>query len=613
MDLVPEPPASPRPPVAPGADRGVAPPDDPTGLRKRIPMLYKNLLMGVSFGTLAAVTILAPMTLQGPLPDVVAMWAVATFGWLAVGFALYGAYRHANREGTASTRLWALLSTAGGGIAGLVWGSLGFCVLVPEVRPFEPLIVTALCLLSLGAALGYAVYLPAMIAFSVGVVLPLGGSFLVQGDAAHIAMAILALQFTAALIAFGVEFNRALVKEFELNARVSQLARDLDREKAQVVAASEAKSRFLASASHDLRQPVHSINLYVGALARFVAGNEGRQVLTRLDGSVRALDGLFDSIQDISKMDAGAVTVTREAFRLDALFDALDYQMRAAAEVKGLALVFEPTDAVVSSDRVLLSRMLANLISNAIRYTPSGTVTIRARSQGRSVAIAVEDTGIGIPEDKREAVFEEFVQLGNPERDRSKGLGLGLAIVRKLGGLLGHAVACESQVGKGSVFTVTVPAVDTALVVTPALQTEASGTLHSLAGAFVLVVDDETDILLATEIILQQAGCHVLTATSGDDAIDKLAREDRMPDVVVSDLRLRNHESGIDVVRRVSAFVDDRLPAILVTGDTAPERIAEAAASGLPLLHKPVRPAELLRALSRAIDDRQQGPFAAAS
>jgi CheY-like chemotaxis protein/two-component sensor histidine kinase len=373
--------------------------------------------------------------------------------------------------------------------------------------------------------------------------------------------------------------------------------------KQQVLAASAAKSRFLAATSHDLRQPVHAISLYVGALARFVKDDEGLRILQRLQGSVRSLDGLFEALQDISKIDAGVVPVQRRAIPVRQLFEAMDVQFRAAAELKGLTLDIDPTPVVIESDRAQLERILANFVSNAIRYTREGSVRLRAVDDGEFAVLSVRDTGAGIAPEDREAIFEEFVQLGNPERDRNKGLGLGLAIVRRLADLLGHSVALDSAPGRGSEFAVRVPRVrvDAAFEAAEPQTQPPTADTGQLPGSFVLVIDDERDVLDAMTIVLEQAGAYVLTAGSGAEAVEKISREDRLPDVVVSDLRLRGGETGILAVSRVREAIGEPVPALLVTGDTAPERVAEAAASGLVLLHKPLRPERLTAALSLAL------------
>lgn len=571
---------------------------------RRIALLYKNLLTGVSFGTLTLVIMLVPMVLAGPLHPVIRTWAFASAFWLAVGFSMCFLYRRSARLGSVEPRFWAWLATAGGGIAGLLWGALAPLVMQPGLEHFETYVVTGLCLLSVGAALGYAVYLPAMVAFSIGILVPVALSFAWQGDATHVVMAIFAVQCCAALIAFGVEFSRALRRDFELTARVSALARDLEVEKQQVMAASAAKSRFLAATSHDLRQPVHAIGLYAGALTRFVGNDDGLRILQRLQGAVRALDGLFEALQDISRIDAGVVPVQRRAFPVRQLFEMMDLQFRAAAELKGLALDIESTDVVVESDRGQLERILANLVSNAIRYTREGRVRLCVARDGEFAVLRVEDTGVGIAPEDRETIFEEFVQLANPERDRNKGLGLGLAIVRRLADLLGHSLELESEPGRGSRFGIRVPRVRADAAFEPADDAQAAvpaSVPGRLPGSFVLVIDDERDVLDAMTLVLEQSGAYVLTASSGAEAVEKIAREDRLPDIVVSDLRLRGGETGTLAVARVREAIGEPVPALLVTGDTAPERVAEAAASGLILLHKPLRPERLTAALSRAL------------
>jgi CheY-like chemotaxis protein/anti-sigma regulatory factor (Ser/Thr protein kinase) len=295
--------------------------------------------------------------------------------------------------------------------------------------------------------------------------------------------------------------------------------------------------------------------------------------------------------------------VQRRAIPVRQLFEAMDVQFRAAAELKGLTLDIDPTPVVIESDRAQLERILANFVSNAIRYTREGSVRLRAVEDGEFAVLSVRDTGAGIAPEDREAIFEEFVQLGNPERDRNKGLGLGLAIVRRLADLLGHSVALDSAPGRGSEFAVRVPRVrvDAAFEAAEPQTQPPTADAGQLPGSFVLVIDDERDVLDAMTIVLEQAGAYVLTAGSGAEAVEKISREDRLPDVVVSDLRLRGGETGILAVSRVREAIGEPVPALLVTGDTAPERVAEAAASGLVLLHKPLRPERLTAALSLAL------------
>ncbi|HSV28681.1 MAG TPA: ATP-binding protein, partial [Candidatus Omnitrophota bacterium] len=244
----------------------------------------------------------------------------------------------------------------------------------------------------------------------------------------------------------------------------------------------------------------------------------------------------------------------------------------------------------VRSDPALLSRIVQNLMSNAVRYTRRGRILLGCRRQGRSLSIEVWDTGIGIPEDRRADIFDEFTQLGNPERDRSQGLGLGLAIVKRLAGLLGHRVAVRSVPGKGSVFSVALPL---------ASQQSDRGRAKPLAlnlgdgSRLVVLIDDEPIVLKGLALVLQSWGYEVLAATSEAEAIEKLEALRRAPSLILADYRLREGHTGTEAVANIRTLFNSAIPSIIITGDTAPERLREAEASGLSILHKPIQPPTL--------------------
>jgi CheY-like chemotaxis protein/anti-sigma regulatory factor (Ser/Thr protein kinase) len=263
------------------------------------------------------------------------------------------------------------------------------------------------------------------------------------------------------------------------------------------------------------------------------------------------------------------------------------------AQEKGIRLQVVHSSALIHTDPALAERILRNLLANAVRYTQRGRILVGCRSRGNRVRVVVADTGMGIPADKLDAVFEEYVQLGNPERDRTKGLGLGLAIVRRLGVLLGAPIEVQSVAGKGSAFCVTfargvladVAAVDPA---------PAAGDLQ---GHWVVVVDDEAAIRDAIKHLLTQWGCEVTVAGSGDEAVELVALSPRVPSVILCDYRLRDNEYGLEAIEKLRAEFCEDIPALLVTGDTAPDRIVEIKSSGIAVLHKPLRPEALLQAL----------------
>jgi CheY-like chemotaxis protein/anti-sigma regulatory factor (Ser/Thr protein kinase) len=272
--------------------------------------------------------------------------------------------------------------------------------------------------------------------------------------------------------------------------------------------------------------------------------------------------------------------------------DRVRVEYEPAASQKGLSLKVAPNTVYVRSDPVLLERIMRNLVANAVRYTDRGKVVLGARRSGDSVRIEVWDSGRGIPKDKHREIFQEFRQLDNPQRDRRKGLGLGLAIVERLVKLLDHPLELRSQLGKGSMFAVTVPRGRREDFV----PGEADGQIvvdRDVANSLILVVDDEPDVRESMMTLLGRWRCEVVAAESCDEMLQKLISVQRLPDLIVSDYRLKGGETGIDVVARLREEFNAQVPALLMTGDTGIEQLREAEESGLHVLHKPLNPSRL--------------------
>jgi signal transduction histidine kinase/CheY-like chemotaxis protein len=383
----------------------------------------------------------------------------------------------------------------------------------------------------------------------------------------------------------------------ELEARIRDATADLAAKKDMAERANQAKSRFLASASHDLRQPLHALSMFVAALKARNQQPEVGPLIDDIEASTATMELLFNALLDISRLDAGTVEAHPLHFPLRQLLDDLAKQFSALAADKRLRLRFRSCDAVLYSDPLLIERILINLISNAIRYTDAGGVLVACRRRGRNFRISVIDSGRGIPPELQESVFQEFVQLHNPARDRSKGLGLGLAIVSRLGRLLGHRIALQSRPGHGSHFSIEVPCGDVRLI-QPPLPAVAPGQLAD--DALVLLVDDESAILRGMAELFDNWQIDLVVAHSAAEAEQWLDRIGRVPDVIVSDFRLPE-EDGIAVVARLREKFGRDIPAILVTGDTAPDTILRISQAGFPLLHKPLRPAKLRALLTHLI------------
>lgn len=373
----------------------------------------------------------------------------------------------------------------------------------------------------------------------------------------------------------------------------------LRRAKEEAEQTARSKSRFLASASHDLRQPMQSIFLFAGALHEHVQGEKGQAVLGHLERGLDALKSLLDSLLDVSRLDAGVVRPTVEDFPIALLLDHIAAGYAPVARGKGLYWRMAGCPAHVRSDRVLLGRMIRNLVENAVRYTGQGSIAIDCDVAGDRLRISVKDTGIGIPPDQRECIFDEFHQIGNPERDRTQGLGLGLAIVQRIGRLLDHPVSVHSEPGRGSVFSIEVPLGQARALVerNPAAAAPAAG-----GDLFAVVVDDDAIVLLGLQAILKEWGYTVLIAGSGEQAVEKLRAGSRTPDIVIADYRLRDGKVGTEAIVAIRALYGTEIPAILVTGETGPECQRDAAAHGLGLMHKPVTPRQLSSAMRRHLD-----------
>jgi CheY-like chemotaxis protein len=383
----------------------------------------------------------------------------------------------------------------------------------------------------------------------------------------------------------------------QLQDSYAGLERKVEERTHQLELANLAKSRFLAAASHDLRQPVQALGLFVEQLHGHMKSAEGGRLVKRIDAAVAAMNELFNALLDISRLDAGVLNTAIAEFPVAQVLDRIESTFAAAAREKELSFRLAPSSAWVRSDPILLERILLNLVSNAIRYTAVGGVVVGCRRRGETVRVEVWDSGPGIPEDQRRNIFGEFYRLAG--RNVHGGLGLGLAIVDRLCGLLGHPVELASTVGKGSRFSITVP-----LAVAQAAIAETHDTLPAVAdvsgGKLVVVIDDDPLVLDGMCGLLRNWGYRVVAAPSPDAVLAGLGDHD-LPDLIISDYRLADGHSGIKAIDDLRASFAAPIPAFLISGDTAPERLREAQESGHHLLHKPVGPMKLRAMVSQLL------------
>lgn len=533
------------------------------------------------------------------------LWGTAPLAHLLLWFAgvlLLGGYRlvlwqalRGDPLDMPATRHWLRRQEGAALLAGALWG-VGWFWLFPDGDvPRQFLFVSAIVAVSVVGMFTYSMHYRSFIVFFVPHSLLAIIALAWRQSAFHLILAAGMVVLSAIMMRAGLTYYRMYVNSLELRFENDDLVAQLMVQKDAAEAASLAKSRFLAAASHDLRQPMHALNLYLGTLREIPLPAQARSLLMDARQCADAMNGLFTALLDISRLDASAVEPLVEAFALAPLLERIRVEFEPQAREKGLALRVASCPAWVSSDATLVDCILRNLVSNAVRHSERGRILIACRRRGQKLRVAVWDTGPGISAAQQKMIFEEFYQVGNSERDRSKGLGLGLAIVDRLVRLLALPLTLVSREGRGTMFAIDLPLAPAGETAPPLLPP--AGDAGRLRGALVLWVDDEAAICNAARTLLECWGCVVVTAASGSEALALLAAGDRMPDALICDYRLRDGENGDAVIRALRIEFNEDIPALLVTGDTSPQRIRELHTSGLPVLHKPLREDELKTAL----------------
>jgi signal transduction histidine kinase len=482
-----------------------------------------------------------------------------------------------------------------------VWRALFIGLMFWHPLGPEHYVMTVLCLGIAAGAVSTSGWDPRVFgAWAACVGLALAAGWLLRGGLLGAGIAVLTIAFMAVLLGHTRDQRRAMRELVRLAFENEALALSLRVERDRAEAASQSKTRFFAAASHDLRQPLHALSINATTLS-LLAGRQPDPMIRELSDSInRALrqsNGLLDGLLDISRLDAGVVQPNLRDVDLVPLLEGVRDEHAPVAAQQGIGLVVELPLAplAVRTDPDLLLRILNNLLSNAFKFTERGEVRLRAlAAPDGTVALSVIDTGRGIPAAERERVFEEFYQIGNASRDRSRGLGLGLSIVRRIAQLLSIRVGLESTPGRGTRIDLALPAGAIAAG-TPAEVPALAPAGPLLPGLRVLAIDDEQEILQSLRGLLVQLGCEVRCA-DGREAAVRAVHDGFRPEVVVADHRLRGH-TGLDAIAAVCA-VTGPLPALVVTGDTAPQTLQAALAGGYRVIHKPVDGARLALALS---------------
>jgi signal transduction histidine kinase/CheY-like chemotaxis protein len=574
---------------------------------EQLATMATNGIAGAASGLLGALAIGAALVWIEPAsPFQVALWLAPLAAAYAVHVLLCVQWRRRRPQAArAWCRYFLLVALAEGLIwaAGIVW----FCA----TGPLEQELIVVLIAGGIAGAVGlsFGSYLPAYLARFLPVTIPyiVWAMLAAHGHAAiHGLLAACVFFFAVGNVQLARLFNTSFTAAQRARFENIDLADALRVQKDAAEAATLAKSRFLAAASHDLRQPVHALSLFVGALQGANLPSDAQRLLDHIDGAVASVDGLFAALLDISRLDAGAVPVRPGVFAVQPMLARICRDNAMEAQAKGVALRLHPCGAHVATDPLLLERIVRNLVGNAVRYTDRGRVVVGCRRAGGMLCVQVWDTGRGIPADEQGRIFEEFHQLHEPGADRGPGLGLGLAIVRRLTDLLALKLSLRSAPGRGSSFSVTVP-----LAAMPAAADPVPDLPAAQTGALVLVIDDNAGIREAMGALLRRWGHAPAAGASGPDAL--AAAAGRRPDLIICDFHLGQGADGIATIAAIRAEAGAPVPALLITGDSSLGVAESAQAAGLLVLQKPVPNGRLRTAVARLLAQNAQQALEAAS
>lgn len=575
----------------------------PTRLRDREPIIAAELIRvqyanmpGAFIGSAVTASFMVAVFYDKLPARVVLPWLIASYVSCGMQLLLWQRFCVATPE-VAEMARWSRHAVSSSIVAGLIWGAGGIVLNVPGNLSYQIVVLLVTTGLAFTSTYLSSAYLPAFRAFVYPTFALAALPFLLGGDFWHVAVGLATLAALPPVLRYASQLCHALRVSIEVRLRNAELVEELRAQKKAADEANVAKSRFLAVASHDLRQPLHSLELFVQALEDTPLPPHAQQLVGNVRRSVDSMEELFDGLLDISRLDAGVVRAREEVIALADLFERLSFEYATIAQRKGLRLRVMKTSLCVRSDPTLLARILRNLVANAVRYTDRGSVTVGCRRRGDRVSIEVWDSGPGIPADKCTEIFQEFTQLGNPDRDRRKGLGLGLAIVERLAKLLGHSVWLRSRVGKGSVFAVTVARGHREAILEPVRRIAGH---FDLKGRLVLLIQDKPVVREELTDLLRSWSCEVVAAGSLTEMMGMVGGLPRAPDLVISerDAHGDSGAAGVELLRNEFNF---EVPALLVGLTAESAGSSGDARGGLPVLYWPCNAGRLRTLVSNLL------------
>ncbi|OUS30216.1 hypothetical protein A9Q99_07010 [Gammaproteobacteria bacterium 45_16_T64] len=580
--------------------------------REQVRDLYSSvpLTTGLAFSGASIMAFLI-WSLVKPAEQIdVLIWMVS-FALLAVvrlgNFFLYS--RHENRLDEADEpfepTLWARIEVLWTAIYGLLFG--GFFLLFYDTSSYNVFyqmqMATFLFCMILASASFLSSHLPSYVALALGSVSLVFVRLVSEADWMHFSMIPVVIVFNMFVFNFVERLNRKFKESILARLQNLDLIQALVEKKEQAELASLEKSKFIAAAGHDLRQPLHAISICATSLEMHV-DEAGSQMLNTIGKSVSALDNMFNTLSYIARFDSGEISSDTSHFSIREIHEQVSLEFEKSAEQKGLSFLINDADLYAFTDPDLYGVIIRNLLSNAIRFTEVGGVHINVEHDGDTLDIEVSDTGGGIPAEIQSRLFSEYYQLNSPERDRTNGLGLGLALVKRLTNLLGIEMTLSSNLLDGSCFRLRIPMGHREYTAVSPKQSMLNMQLGgAVKGMRVLIVDDDAAALMSVESLLTQWGCHVICAESESKALQLMMKQNYIPDAIITDYRLKKNKTGIDVIHSVRKFChQDQLPALMITGDRGIDFTQQNFPEEGHILYKPVKPGSMLAFLRQAVD-----------
>lgn len=525
-------------------------------------------------------------------------WLVAAVVIVTGRLATLKVFR-SKKVGILNSQFWLNTSMLWSFITGVHWGIVPTYFLSAEAT-FHTLFVSIVYTGHLASAISSnSAYSRGFFAVGIPTTLCFAGRFFYEGGGFYNTIGIMVVIFFGISALLSRNSEKLFREARELNFKNMTLMKELVIQKDAAELATRSKDSFLAAASHDLRQPLHASGLLLSALEEYVTDPRGKGLLHDIRLSGEALNHSFSSLLDVSRLNAGVIESRPRHVNLQRQMYILLRDGNIQAREKGLNFDYFGEEIAVHTDPALFERVINNLVSNAVTYTHTGGIAVSwLKSGSRYARILIQDTGIGIDQSHLLDVFSEYYQIDNPERDREKGFGLGLVIVQRLCTILNINLYLSSQPDTGTVFALYIPLGDLDRVIEKTMKTKLIGSLRNLT---VLVIDDDQSVCRSMDQVLTSWGCRVLTACSQSEAVAQMETLDEPLDLIIADYRLREGKTGTDAIEFICDELNESIPAIIITGDTSPERLKMLRDSGFPVLHKPVTAAAIRAAIQRQI------------